>query len=83
MGTGASLTNVVKRKRKRYTTIFSKKKKKYTTKCEDIGYKFIPFTFSTFGELGEDALDSLSKIASFSLSNSSSTKYRAYIIFTY
>ena len=34
-----------------------RKRKKYTTKCEEHGYKFIPFAFSTFGEPGEDALD--------------------------
>ena len=59
----ASLANAAKRKRK-----------KYTAKCEENGYKCIPFAFSTFGELGENALILLSTISSFSLSNSSSTK---------
>ena len=54
------------------------KRKKYTAKCEN-GYKFFPFAFSTSGELGENALHMLSKIASFSFSNSSNTKSRAYI----
>ena len=64
----ASLTNAAERKRK-----------KYTAKSEDNGYKFIPFAFSTFGELGEDTLNLLSRIASFSSSNSSSTTSIAYI----
>ena len=32
-------------------------KKKYAAKCKENGYKFILFTFSTFGESGEEALD--------------------------
>ena len=51
---GASLANDTERKRK-----------KYTAKCEENGYKFIPFDFSTFGELGEDALNLLARIGSF------------------
>ena len=54
----SSLVNVAERKRKKYTD----------NKCEENGYKFIPFAFSTFEELGEDALE-LSRITSFSLSN--------------
>ena len=64
----ASLANVAERKRK-----------KYTAKCEENGYKFIPFAFSTFGELGEDVLDLLSRSSSYSSSNSSSTKSKPYI----
>ena len=63
-----SLANAAKRKRK-----------KYTTKCKVNIYKFIPFTFSTFGELGEGTLELLSRVASVALSNSYSTKSRAYI----
>ncbi|GJR72076.1 RNA-directed DNA polymerase, eukaryota [Tanacetum coccineum] len=37
-----------------------KKKRKYGSVCEENGYKFIPFAFSTFGELDTDALDTLS-----------------------
>ncbi|GKB22618.1 hypothetical protein Tco_0862019 [Tanacetum coccineum] len=39
-----------------------KKKKKYASICEDNGYKFIPFAFSTFGEFDKDALDTLLRI---------------------
>ncbi|GJX22846.1 hypothetical protein Tco_0227291, partial [Tanacetum coccineum] len=35
------------------------KKKKYASICEDNGYKFIPFAFSTFGEFDMDALNTL------------------------
>lgn len=59
---GASLANNTERKWK-----------KYSSKCEENGYKFIPFAFFTFGELGEDVLDLLSRFAPCSLSNSSST----------
>ena len=49
-------------------------RKKYTTKCEENDYKFIPFALSTFGELGEEVLDLLSRIASIAMSNLSITK---------
>lgn len=52
---------------------------KYTSKYEENGHNLIPFAFSTFRELDEDAPNMLSKIASFALSNSSNTKFRAYI----
>ena len=47
---GASLANATERMRK-----------KYNAKCEENGYKSIPFAFCTFEELGEDALDLLAK----------------------
>ena len=65
---GASLANAAERKRK-----------KSSAKCEENDYKFIPFAFSTFGELGENALVMLSRIAYFSSSNSSITKSKTYI----
>nr|GEW63246.1 CAAX amino terminal protease [Tanacetum cinerariifolium] len=34
-----------------------KNKRKYASICEDNGYKFIPFAFSTFGEFDTEALD--------------------------
>ena len=68
---GASLANAAEHKRK-----------KYTAKCEHNVYKFIPFVFSTFGELGEDTLDLFSRIVSCSLSNIDSTWSRAYIFQT-
>ena len=65
---GVSLANAAERERK-----------KYTTKCEENGHKFIHLAFSTFGELGEDALDPLSRIASVAMSNPNITKFRVYI----
>ena len=65
---GVSLANAAERKRK-----------KYVAKCEENGYKFISFAFSTFGELGKDALELLARIGSFSVSHSGSSKSRAYI----
>nr|GEU38104.1 hypothetical protein [Tanacetum cinerariifolium] len=33
-----------------------RKRLKYETKCTDIGYGFLPFSFSSFGELEKDAV---------------------------
>ncbi|GJU96190.1 hypothetical protein Tco_1320946 [Tanacetum coccineum] len=43
----------------------------YATKCVDKRYKFIPFVFSTFEEFDKDALETLSRIMSLSISHSS------------
>ncbi|PWA81441.1 hypothetical protein CTI12_AA187660 [Artemisia annua] len=51
-----------------------KKKKKYASKCEDNGYKFIPFAFSTFGEFDTEALDTLSRIKSIVNSHSNNAR---------
>ncbi|GJS12865.1 hypothetical protein Tco_0407337 [Tanacetum coccineum] len=51
-----------------------KKKRKYATKCADNGYKSIPFVFSTFGKFDKDALDTLSRIRSLSISHSNNVK---------
>ncbi|GJV44923.1 putative reverse transcriptase domain-containing protein [Tanacetum coccineum] len=56
-----------------------KKKRKYASKCIDNRYKFIPFAFSTFGEFDKDALDTLSRIKSFSISHSNNVKSGAFI----
>ena len=63
---GASLANAVERN-----------KKKYTSKSEENGYKFISFAFSTFGRLGEDALDLLARVGLLCMSNLGNTNYRA------
>ncbi|GKE53038.1 hypothetical protein Tco_1488194, partial [Tanacetum coccineum] len=52
-----------------------KKKKKYASICEDNGYKFIPFAFSTFGEFDKDALDTLLRIKSISIKQSHDEVY--------
>ena len=56
-----------------------RKRKKYTTKYEENSYKFILFTFSTFEELGKDALELLLRVATVGLSNFCCTKSKAYI----
>ncbi|GKB36289.1 hypothetical protein Tco_0881231 [Tanacetum coccineum] len=56
-----------------------KKKKKYASICEDNGYKFIPFAFSTFGEFDKDALDTLLRIKSNSISHSNNVKSGEFI----
>ncbi|GJZ28599.1 hypothetical protein Tco_0573246 [Tanacetum coccineum] len=33
-----------------------RKRVKYEAKCENIGYGFLPFSFSSFGELEKDAV---------------------------
>ncbi|GJV93744.1 hypothetical protein Tco_1541557 [Tanacetum coccineum] len=56
-----------------------KKKKKYGSVCEENGYKFIPFAFSTFEEFDTDALDTLSRIKSISISHSNNAKSGVFI----
>ena len=40
---------------------------KYDAKCVDIGYGFLPFSFSSFGELEKDAVTLLKRIRRFSI----------------
>ncbi|GKB92944.1 hypothetical protein Tco_0979081 [Tanacetum coccineum] len=44
-----------------------RKRAKYETKCADIGYGFLPFSFSSFGELEKDATVLLKQIRKFSV----------------
>ncbi|GJZ63092.1 hypothetical protein Tco_0619513 [Tanacetum coccineum] len=39
----------------------------YMTKCADIGYGFLPFSFSSFGELEKDAVTLLKQVRMFSM----------------
>ncbi|GKD24580.1 retrovirus-related pol polyprotein from transposon TNT 1-94, partial [Tanacetum coccineum] len=39
-----------------------RKRVKYMTKCADIGYGFLPFSFSSFGELEKDAVTLLKRV---------------------
>ncbi|GKD42816.1 hypothetical protein Tco_1267461 [Tanacetum coccineum] len=75
VGTGASswaprvaLNNVVKKKRRKYTSI-----------CANNGYKFITFAFSTLEEFDKVALDTLSHIKSLSISHSNNVKSSTFI----
>jgi hypothetical protein len=42
-----------------------RKRVKYEAKCADIGYGFLPFSFSSFGELEKDAVTLLKRIRRF------------------
>ncbi|GKE49812.1 hypothetical protein Tco_1481070 [Tanacetum coccineum] len=44
-----------------------RKRVKYEAKCADIGYEFLPFSFSSFGELEIDAVTLLKRIRKFSV----------------
>ncbi|GKC51141.1 hypothetical protein Tco_1073886 [Tanacetum coccineum] len=44
-----------------------RKRVKYETKCSDIGYGFLPFSFSSLGELEKDAVALLNRILKFSV----------------
>ncbi|GJT57615.1 putative reverse transcriptase domain-containing protein [Tanacetum coccineum] len=44
-----------------------RKRVKYMTKCADIGYGFLPFSFSSFGELEKDAVTLLKRVRKFSI----------------
>ena len=66
---GVALSNAVEKKRK-----------KYASKCEDNGYKFVPFAFSTFGEFETEALNTLSRIKSISISHSNNIKSGVFIV---
>ncbi|GKF45327.1 hypothetical protein Tco_0131879, partial [Tanacetum coccineum] len=39
-----------------------RKRVKYEVKCADIGYGFLPFSFSSFGELEKNAVALLKRI---------------------
>ena len=59
-----------------------KKRKKYASKCEDNGHKFVPFAFSTFGELEVEALNTLSRVGTIVSSHSNNVKSGAFIFHT-
>ncbi|GJW24930.1 putative reverse transcriptase domain-containing protein [Tanacetum coccineum] len=49
------------------TEAAQRKRVKYEAKCTDIGYGFLPFSFSSFGELEKDAVTLLKRIRKFSM----------------
>ncbi|GJR89738.1 hypothetical protein Tco_0213749 [Tanacetum coccineum] len=49
------------------TDAAQRKRGKYMTKCADIGYGFLPFSFSSFGELEKDAVTLLKRVRNFSM----------------
>ncbi|GJR41724.1 hypothetical protein Tco_1309827 [Tanacetum coccineum] len=56
-----------------------KKKRKYASIYEESGYTFIPFAFSTFREFDTEAVDTLSRIKSISISHSNNAKSGVFI----
>ncbi|GKC54366.1 hypothetical protein Tco_1077111 [Tanacetum coccineum] len=44
-----------------------RKRGKYMAKCADIGYGFLPFSFSSLGELETDAVTLLKRVRNFSM----------------
>ncbi|GJX63667.1 hypothetical protein Tco_0296567 [Tanacetum coccineum] len=46
-----------------------RKRVKYEAKCAEIGYEFLPFSFSSFWELEKDAVTLLKRIRKFSMTN--------------
>ncbi|GJZ48170.1 reverse transcriptase domain-containing protein [Tanacetum coccineum] len=49
------------------TDAAQRKRGKYMTKCADIGYGFLPFSFSSFGELEKDAVTLLKRVRNISM----------------
>ncbi|GKC11559.1 hypothetical protein Tco_1008341, partial [Tanacetum coccineum] len=49
------------------TEAAQRKRVKYEAKCTDIGYGFLLFTFSSFGELEKDGVTLLKRIRKFSM----------------
>nr|GFD25687.1 ABC transporter A family member 9-like [Tanacetum cinerariifolium] len=47
--------------------VAQRKRVKYEAKCANIGYGFLPFSFSSLGELENDAVTLLKRIRKFSL----------------
>ncbi|KAL5708293.1 hypothetical protein ACHQM5_019103 [Ranunculus cassubicifolius] len=61
------------------TNAVAKKRKKYESKCALSGYSFSTFAFTTFGELGADALVFLSRVTQAAQSLATSSKVGAFI----
>ncbi|GJR61634.1 hypothetical protein Tco_1503796 [Tanacetum coccineum] len=56
-----------------------RKRVKYEAKCANIGYRFIPFSFSSFGELDNDAVTLLKRIQKYSVAQDIGTRAAIYI----
>ncbi|GKD38741.1 hypothetical protein Tco_1258948 [Tanacetum coccineum] len=55
------------------------KRDKYEAKCADIGYGFLPFSFSSFGELEKDVVTLLKRIQRFSMTQDIRARAAVYI----
>ncbi|GKB00469.1 hypothetical protein Tco_0828462 [Tanacetum coccineum] len=56
-----------------------RKRIKYEDKCADIGYGFLPFSISSFGELEKDAVTLLKRIQKFSVTQNIRTRTAIHI----
>ena len=56
-----------------------RKRVKYGAKSADIGYGFIPFSFSSLGELEADAMTLLTRIRKFSITQDIGARAAAHI----
>ena len=56
-----------------------RKRVKYEAKCADIGYGFLPFSFSSFGELEKDVVALLKRIRRFSVTQDIGARAAAHI----
>ena len=56
-----------------------RKRVKYDAKCVDIGYGFIPFSFSSFGELEKDVVTLLKRVRRFSMTQDIGTRVAVHI----
>ncbi|GJR40671.1 ulp1 protease family, C-terminal catalytic domain-containing protein [Tanacetum coccineum] len=56
-----------------------RKRVKYEAKCADIGYGFLLFSFSSFGELEKDAVTLLKRIRKFSMTQDIGTRAAVHI----
>ncbi|GJV65072.1 reverse transcriptase domain-containing protein [Tanacetum coccineum] len=61
------------------TEAAQRKRVKYEAKCADIGYGFLPFSFSSFGELKKDAVTLLKRIQKFSMAQDIGARAPVYI----
>ncbi|GJR40673.1 putative reverse transcriptase domain-containing protein [Tanacetum coccineum] len=61
------------------TEAAQRKRVKYEAKCADIGYGFLPFSFSSFGELEKDAVTLLKRIRKFSMAQDMGARAAVYI----
>ena len=57
----------------------SRKRGKYADRCAALGYGFLPFSFSTFGEFEEDAVALLKRIQRFSRAHDIGARAAAHI----
>ncbi|GJV24689.1 hypothetical protein Tco_1377384 [Tanacetum coccineum] len=56
-----------------------RKRCKYLDKCRDIGYGFLPFSFSSFGELEKGAVTLLKRVRKFSMAQDIRARAAVYI----